>query len=71
MLVTVFKRAEGGGGYVLRLLESVGQPVTASLSLPFLGRDFSVPLGANELCTLLLPDDGSPPRPLLLTELAP
>ena len=69
VLVTVFKRAEDGGGYVLRLLETLGQPVTASLSMPFLEREFSVPLGANELCTLLLPDDGSAPRSVLLTEL--
>ncbi|CAM3351515.1 Alpha-mannosidase [Deinococcus saxicola] len=69
VLVTVFKRAEDGSGYVLRLMETLGQAVTASLSLPFLEREFTVFLGANELSTLLLPDDDSPPRPLLLTEL--
>ncbi len=69
VIVTVFKRSEDQRGYVLRLLETLGQPVTASLSLPALKLDCQVVLGGNELHTLLVPDDGSPPRSVLLTEL--
>lgn len=69
VLLTVFKRAEDGSGYVLRLLETAGAQTEARLTLPFLKRDLSWPLGPHELATLLLPDDGSAPRRVLLTEL--
>ncbi|AWN21953.1 alpha-mannosidase [Deinococcus irradiatisoli] len=68
VVLTVLKRSQDDDGYVIRLLETRGQPCQARVKLPFLNRELSPELGAHELQTWLLPDDGEP-RPLLLTEL--
>ncbi|GHF53459.1 alpha-mannosidase [Deinococcus metalli] len=69
VVLSVIKRAQDDRGVVLRLHETHGRPTTAQVSLPFLERELEVDLGAHELVTLLLPDDGSAARRVLLTEL--
>ncbi|AFZ65657.1 alpha-mannosidase [Deinococcus peraridilitoris] len=67
--VTVVKRAEEDHGYVLRLVETHGLTARAQLSLPFLKRETSFSMGAYEILTLLVPDDGGEIVTLNLTEL--
>lgn len=67
--ITVVKRAEDDHGYVLRVVETHGQPTRAVLTLPFLNRTLHVQLGAYELKTILIPDGGGPALTLNLTEL--
>ncbi|UBV44250.1 hypothetical protein LAJ19_13815 (plasmid) [Deinococcus taeanensis] len=67
--VTVLKRAEDDTGYVLRLVETHGFPTAVRLNVTFLGRKVQTSLGAYEIKTLLLPDDGGPATVINLTEL--
>jgi len=67
--VSAVKRAEDGGGWVLRIVETHGRACQARLAVPFLQRDLTSRLGAFEIKTLYLPDDGSPARTVNLTEL--
>ncbi len=62
------KRAEDGGGYVLRLHETAGEPVQASVSLPFLHRALAVSLHPYQVATFYLPDGAGPARPCDLLE---
>lgn len=59
----VLKRWEDGDDLVVRLFEMAGRPAEAVLDLPLLGRVDRVPIGANELLTLILPlAPGAPAR---------
>ncbi|HXM57586.1 MAG TPA: glycoside hydrolase family 38 C-terminal domain-containing protein [Candidatus Dormibacteraeota bacterium] len=67
--VVVCKRAEDpAGGTIVRLLETAGEAVSATLHLRGWGRDeLPVELGPGQLLTLRVPDD--PTAPLLVTDL--
>ncbi|MEK0316205.1 glycoside hydrolase family 38 N-terminal domain-containing protein [Cohnella sp. 56] len=60
LLLTAFKRAEDGTGYVLRLFEPTGEPGSAVLRIPSLGVTQEIRLGGFEIGTYRLdPADGS------------
>ncbi|HEY0539203.1 MAG TPA: glycoside hydrolase family 38 C-terminal domain-containing protein [Actinoallomurus sp.] len=61
VVLTVVKRAEDGGGHVVRGYETTGAPATATLHLPFLGRTVVAEFGPHEIKTLFLPSDRSLP----------
>ena len=67
--VVACKRAEdAGGGTIVRLLETAGEAVTATLHLRGWGRDeLPLALGPGQLLTLRVPDD--PAAPLTATDL--
>jgi alpha-mannosidase len=68
--VPVLKRAEAGGGWVLRLCEQAGQPAAATITLPLAGRSWAGPLRPYDVVTLFVPDQaGQPIREIALTEL--
>ena len=57
VVVTAFKPAEDGNGCVLRLFETAGRDTIARISLPFLGRTWTVDLGACAIMTYRIPED--------------
>lgn len=59
--VGAFKRAEEGGGWVLRLHETTGQACNARVAIPLLHRTVELSFGQQEIKTLLLPDDEALP----------
>jgi alpha-mannosidase len=59
--VAVVKRAEDGGGTVLRLWERRGRAAPVTLDLDAWGRSWSETLRAHEVRSLLVPDDPSVP----------
>jgi alpha-mannosidase len=59
--VGAVKRAEGGGGSVLRVWEPVGTACTARLDLSAYGRHYEGDFGPHEVKTLYLPDDPTAP----------
>jgi alpha-mannosidase len=61
VIVTAFKRAEDGGGYILRCLDSGGRGARALVELPLLGRRFTAELPPFSLRTFRIPDDPSAP----------
>jgi alpha-mannosidase len=61
VVLTVVKRAEDGDGHVVRGYETAGEPGTATLHLPFLGRTVVAEFGPHEIKTLFLPDDRALP----------
>ncbi len=68
--VPVLKRAEAGGGWVLRVCEQAGLPATATITLPLAGRSWTGPLRPYDVVTLFVPDQsGQPVREIALTEL--
>jgi alpha-mannosidase len=68
--VPVLKRAEAGGGWVLRVCEQAGRPAATSITLPFAGRTWAGPLRPYDVVTLLVPDRADQPvREIALTEL--
>lgn len=69
---TALKRAEDGGGWIVRLAGTGDQACRVSLSMPLLGRSLEIDMPALGIRTLYLPDDpGYPAREVLLTEMAP
>jgi alpha-mannosidase len=56
---SVVKRAESGGGWIVRLVETEGRESVAHLSVSGIGRTWGGRLSAFEVKTLLLPDDAS------------
>ncbi len=62
VLVTVVKQAEDGDGYVVRGYETAGEPASATIDLPFLGRTLTAGFGPHEIKTLLVPRDPSRPE---------
>jgi alpha-mannosidase len=68
--VPVVKRAEDGGGWVLRVCELAGQPATARVELPGLARTWAGQLRAFDVVTLFVPDaPDARVREIPLTEL--
>lgn len=59
--IDVFKRAEDGGGYVLRMHESRGADVPVALELPCIGRKLSVNIKRHEIKTIYIPDEAEAP----------
>jgi alpha-mannosidase len=59
--VKAVKRAERGGGVVLRLVETTGSPTSFVVGGELLGRDVRVSLAPYEVQTLLVPDDTTIP----------
>ncbi|MDQ3855025.1 MAG: alpha-mannosidase [Chloroflexota bacterium] len=69
IVVSAVKRAEDGGGTVIRCYETDGLAVDTTLSLPYRGRTVDTHLEPYELKTFLLPDDPhEPPRETNLLE---
>ena len=67
--VGALKRAEDGGGWILRLNETVGAETDASVKAPMLGRDLKLHLAPLEIQSIFIPDDaGAPVREVLFTE---
>lgn len=58
---TVFKRAEDGGGYVLRCYETEGRATGTDIALPALGRSWTAHFGKNEMKTFYIPQDKDAP----------
>lgn len=62
VLADVLKPSEEGDGWVLRVHESCGVPVSdCRLGLPFLNRDIHCGFGALQIRTFLIPHDGGQP----------
>ena len=59
IIAQVLKPAEDGGGCVLRLYETAGRAVEATIDLPLLNRAFTVSLGRHEVKTLFIPSEGA------------
>ena len=67
--VGALKRAEDGGGWILRLNETVGAETDASVNAPMLGRELKLHLAPLEIQSIFIPDDaGAPVREVLFTE---
>jgi alpha-mannosidase len=68
--VPVLKRAEAGGGWVLRVCEQAGRAAAATITLPIAGRSWTGQLRPYDVVTLFVPDQaGQPIREIALTEL--
>jgi alpha-mannosidase len=68
--VPVLKRAEAGGGWVLRVCEQAGLPAATTITLPLAGRSWTGQLRPYDVVTLFVPDQaGQPIREIALTEL--
>jgi alpha-mannosidase len=68
--VPVLKRAEAGGGWVLRVCEQAGLAAAATITLPQAARVWTGPLRPYDVVTLFVPDQpGQPIREVALTEL--
>jgi len=61
VVVTVLKRAEDGGGHVIRGYETDGVPGSATIHLPFLRRTVLADFEPHEIKTLFVPDDRALP----------
>jgi len=61
VVVTVFKRAEDGGGYILRAYETAGAAIKTKIELPLIGRVWEGSFGCHEIKTLFIPDDLNAP----------
>jgi alpha-mannosidase len=59
--VQVVKRSEDGTGWVLRLWETGGVACEARVHIPALGQTWAGMMGADEVKTLLFPDDRARP----------
>jgi alpha-mannosidase len=68
--VPVVKRAEAGGGWVLRVCEQAGSAATATIDLPLVNRRWTGHLRPYDVVTLFVPDQADRPiREIALTEL--
>lgn len=64
------KRAEDGGGYIVRMAETLGRPAKTELSAPVFGRNIPLEFSALEIKTIFVPDDpDGQTREVPLTEL--
>ncbi|MFD0960942.1 alpha-mannosidase [Paenibacillus chungangensis] len=71
VIVTAFKRAEDGGGWIVRGYETTGRKTIARIRIPLLKREWECSFGACEIKTFYLPEDGSTPvREVNMLELA-
>ena len=55
--VGALKRAEDGGAYILRVVETTGRAAETTLHAPMLGREIPLALAPMEIRTLRIPDD--------------
>lgn len=55
VIMTVFKLAEDGDGYILRCYESAGVATDAEISLPLLSRTWSARFGPSQIKTFHIP----------------
>jgi alpha-mannosidase len=70
--LSVVKRAEDGGGTVVRAYESTGRPAHAEIGLSFLRRSFTADFAPGEIKTFFVPDDQDlPVREVSLLEWPP
>lgn len=70
VVAAVLKRAEDGGGYVVRCYESAGRETEATLEIVALGRKWRALFGRCEIKTFFVPDDaGLPIRETNLLEI--
>jgi alpha-mannosidase len=68
--VPIVKRAEAGGGWVLRVVEQAGRAAPSTIELPFALRSWSGSLRPYDVVTLFVPDDAAEPvREVDLAEL--
>lgn len=68
VVIGAIKRAEDGGGWVVRLNETAGRAVKARIDIKLIGRSIYVDMGAFEIRTLLI-EDGAEPREIPVTEI--
>lgn len=61
IIVTVFKRAEDGDGYILRCYETAGRKTDAHIELLLLNREWSSSFGRCEIKTWFIPDNNESP----------
>jgi alpha-mannosidase len=61
VVITVVKRAEDGGGHIVRGYETDGAAATATVHLPFLRRTVIAEFDPHEIKTLFVPDDRALP----------
>ncbi len=66
--ITALKRAEDGNGWILRAYETAGHETDAVIRLPVLGKELPLHFGKFEVRTIFIPDDGSEPHEVMLTE---
>ena len=67
--VGALKRAEDGGGWILRVNETVGAETDAAVKAPMLGRELKLHLAPLDVRSIFIPDDaGAPVREVLFTE---
>ncbi|MFE5320839.1 alpha-mannosidase [Paenibacillus sp. NPDC056579] len=57
VIVSAFKKAEAGEGFILRCYETSGQEATTTIELPLLGRKWTASFGKCEIKTFFLPLD--------------
>ncbi|NSW91569.1 MAG: alpha-mannosidase [Firmicutes bacterium] len=57
IIVTVFKRGEDGGGFILRCYETEGKETSAEIEVPMLKRKWRADFGRCEIKTFFIPDD--------------
>ncbi len=61
LVVSAFKQAEGGQGWVVRAYESAGRAVEGRIDIPLLGRTVEAAWGAYEVKTFRVPQDAARP----------
>jgi alpha-mannosidase len=57
VVAAALKRAEDGGGFILRCHDSAGRGASATIELPLLGRTWTTTFGPFEIKTFRVPDD--------------
>lgn len=57
VIVSVLKRAEDGGGVIVRAYETAARPAHCRIDLGFLGRSVEAGFAPGEIKTFLVPDD--------------
>jgi alpha-mannosidase len=55
VIMTVFKMAEDGDGYILRCYESTGKAADTDISLPLINRKWSTQFGPSQIKTFYIP----------------
>jgi alpha-mannosidase len=67
IVVCALKKAEDGGGYILRCRETIKKSTVALIKLPHWGREIRSSFGPCEIKTFYIPADGD--RPVVETDL--
>jgi len=61
LVVSAFKQAEDGQGWIVRAYESAGRAEEGRVDIPLLGRTVEAAWGANEVKTFRMPQDAALP----------